>query len=232
MDRSETPVSFAKVTFSLLYVLAIPVLMLALSGDWHWGEGRIFSVWFIVLCYRTIFFLYRNDPALLAERFAKPGSKGQSVTDQYIVYALVIGFLLWILLIPLDAKRFAWTGFPYWVKTLGAVALGFSYYFFFYSYKDNRFLSPLVRTQKERNQQIVESGVYSMVRHPMYLGATLFFAGSPMLMGSAIGLTIGLILIAVLVYRIRLEEELLQQEFNEYAPYQQKVPYRLIPFIW
>src|SRR6185312_893531 len=105
------------------------------------------------------------------------------------------GFINWIAIMPLDAKRYGWTTcFPLWLKVLGGIALIFSFFFFYRSYVDNTFLSPLVRIQTERKQQVVSTGVYGFVRHPMYLGGILLFIGAPLLLSSSYGLALGLLM--------------------------------------
>jgi protein-S-isoprenylcysteine O-methyltransferase Ste14 len=222
-----------KIIFTLFYLLSFPTLLLFLSGNWGWLEGWIFSLWLIVLCFVTIFYLYRNDPALLAERYKKPGFGNQKGWDKYLVYGLLFGFLFWIVIMPLDAERFGWTTFfPGWLKVLGATGLVVSFIFFYRSFADNTFLSPLVRIQTERQQQVVSNGVYGFVRHPMYLGGILMFIGAPLLLGSFYGVLAGVALSFLLVARIIGEENMLVRELEGYAHYQEKVNYRLIPFIW
>ena len=222
-----------KMIFSLIYILMFPAVLLFLSGDWFWVEGWIFSIWFVVLCFTTIIYLYRKDPALLAERYRKPGTVNQKGWDKYVVYGLVIGFITWIVIMPLDAKRYGWTTyFPLWLKVLGGIALIFSFFFFYRSYVDNTFLSPLVRIQAERKQQVVSTGVYGFVRHPMYLGGILLFIGTPLLLGSKYGVIIGLLLLFLLGGRIIGEEKMLVNELEGYADYKKKVKYRLLPFVW
>jgi protein-S-isoprenylcysteine O-methyltransferase Ste14 len=225
--------SLGRLVFSFLYVLVFPALLLFVSGDWRWIEGWIFSAWFLALSYTTILYLYRRDPALLAERYKMPGAGNQKGWDAYVVVGLVVGFLAWIVLMPLDAKRYAWSGpFPSWLKTLGGVLLLGSSFLFFRAYTDNTFLSPLVRVQRERKQQVVSTGVYGFVRHPMYLGATLLFLGTPLLLGSLAGLGIGAAMILLLVGRIVGEEKMLTEELEGYADYKKKVRYRLMPLVW
>jgi len=219
--------------FAMLYVLFFPALLLLLSGDWLWIEGWIFTVWFLALCYAAILYIYRNDPALLAERYKQPGSLNQQGWDRYVVYALLLGFVAWIIVMPLDARRFRWTtGFPLWLQAVGVVALMFSAFFIFRSYVDNTFLSPLVRIQTDRKQRVVSTGVYGFVRHPMYLGGALLFIGVPMLLGSAFGLAVGFALVLLVAGRIVGEERLLVQELEGYEEYRTKVKYRLFPLIW
>jgi protein-S-isoprenylcysteine O-methyltransferase Ste14 len=233
MKTEKSEISIGKVGFTFIYILIFPALLLFLSGDWFWMEGWIFSIWFIILCFTTIIYLFRKDPALLAERYQKPGSGNQKGWDKYIVFGLVIGFFSWIVIMPLDARRFEWTSdFPLILKIAGGIALLFSFFFFYRSYTDNTFLSPLVRIQSERKHQVVSSGVYGFVRHPMYLAGLLLFIGTPMLLGSFYGLIIGLLLSSLLAYRILGEEKMLINELEGYEEYMKKVRYRLIPFIW
>ena len=102
------PLSPARLLFMVGYVALWPVLVLALAGDWRWVAGWIFDLWFVSVCATTITWLFRKDPALLAERFRRPGTGGQRRGDAVIVYLLVVGFMIWIAVMPLDARRFHW----------------------------------------------------------------------------------------------------------------------------
>ncbi len=90
----------------------------------------------------------------------------------------------------------------------------------------------LVRIQSERRQQVVSTGVYGIVRHPMYLGGILLFIGTPMLLGSIYGVIIGISMLLLLTFRIIGEEKMMVNELDGYTEYKKKVKYRLIPFIW
>ena len=214
---------------AFLYILVFPVFLILLSGDLTWPEGWIFGIWLIVLSYTTILYLYRKDPALLAERYRKPGAGNQAGWDRYVVY----GFIAWIIIMPLDAKRFGWSPvFPLWLKAAGFAMLIGSAFLFFRSYTDNTFLSPLVRIQEERQQRVVSNGVYGFVRHPMYLGGTLMFIGAPLLLGSGYGVLAGLALTLLLMARIVGEEAMLARDLDGYRDYMQNVHFRLFPFLW
>jgi protein-S-isoprenylcysteine O-methyltransferase Ste14 len=209
-----------------------PALIFLLSGDWRWVEGWLFGGWLVALCATCIAWLYRNDPALLAERYRRPGSGGQKGWDTIVVYLLVPGFAIWIAVMPFD-RRFGWTGrWPVGLQALGGALLLASAAFFFRSFTDNPFLSPLVRIQSERKQQVVSTGVYGLVRHPMYLGAILMFAGAPLLLASSRGLIAAAALSALLCLRILGEEKLLARELEGYDAYRKKVRYRLLPLVW
>jgi protein-S-isoprenylcysteine O-methyltransferase Ste14 len=222
-----------KVIFALLYILIWPALLLALAGDILWPAGWVFIAWFVILCFSTILYLQKHDPALLAERFRKPGTGYEKGWDRYVVYGLVIGFLFWIVVMPLDARRFGWSpAFPLWLQVAGMAGLAGSFFLFYRSYTDNTFLSPLVRIQDERKQTVVSTGVYGFVRHPMYLGGILMFIATPLLLGSVYGLLAGLALTALLMARIYGEEEMLCRDLEGYRKYRERVRYRLVPYLW
>jgi protein-S-isoprenylcysteine O-methyltransferase Ste14 len=152
---------------------------------------------------------------------------------QIFAYILFPSFALWFVIMPLDAQRFAWTtNFPVWLEPLGLLLLIGSAFFVFRSFKDNAFLSPLVRIQSERHQKVVSTGVYGFVRHPLYLGAMLLFLGAPLLLASLYGLIFGVYVCLLLVVRIMGEEQMLLEELEGYAAYTKRVKYRLIPYIW
>ena len=231
--QAAHPVSPLRLAGSALYIAMWPALMFVLAGDGRWLEGWLFAAWFLGLCATVIVWLYPNDPALLAERYRRPGSGGQKGRDQAVVYALVVGFAAWSLLMPLDARRFGWTPpLPVGLKGAGGTLLLLSALLLFRSFRDNTFLSPLVRVQAERKQRVVSTGVYAFVRHPMYLGAVLMFVGAPLLIGSAVGLVVAAALTLLLAFRILGEERVLADELDGYAEYRQKVRYRLLPMVW
>jgi protein-S-isoprenylcysteine O-methyltransferase Ste14 len=231
MENQE--ISKIKLFLTFIYILIFPVVLLFISGNWLWVPGWIFSIWFIGLCYTTIIYLYRYDPALLEERYRQPGSDAEKGWDKYFMYILFPSFVIWFLIMPLDAQRFVWTtNFPIGLEALGLILLIGSAFFLFRSYQDNTFVSPLVRIQSERDQKVVSTGVYGFVRHPMYLGGIFLFLGAPLLLGSVYGLIVGIFLSLLFVARIMGEEKMLLEELEGYLDYKKKVKYRLIPYIW
>ena len=210
-----------------------PALILFLSGNWFWIEGWIFGIWFVVLSLSRNVYLYRKDPELLKERSRKPGTGDQKGWDNYLMNLTAVIFLVWFLIMPLDAEGFMWTvNFPIWLKVIGGILLVISFFFSYRAYTDNTFLSPLVRIQTERKQQVVSTGVYGFVRHPLYLGDVLFFIGTPLLMGSKYGLMLGVLMLFIIAVRIIGEEKVLVEGLEGYRNYKKKVEFRLIPFVW
>ena len=110
--------SASRWVLTALNLLVWPALVLWLGGDAGWTEGWIFGVWFVAMCGFTVAWLAVKDPALLDERFRKPGTGGQSGRDQIIVYVIGLGFAAWTVLLGLDGRRFRWTPRLPWVAEL------------------------------------------------------------------------------------------------------------------
>ena len=229
---SSSP-SFPKYLLTIVCQFVYPLLIVGLSGDWRWVEGWAFGLWFTAFSIATISYLYFRDPALLAERSRRPGTGGEPTWDRYVIAAICVLFLAWFMIMPLDAKRFHWTaGFPLGLQGVGGILLLLGSFFMFRAVTDNTFASSLVRIQEERRQKVVTSGVYRIVRHPMYLGAICMTLGGPLLLGSRWGMALGLLVIAVIVIRIIGEERLLTDRLEGYDAYRSKVRFRLIPWVW
>lgn len=145
---------------------------------------------------------------------------------------LLVFSLAWLTFISFDAARFHWSHVPFWGQLLGAVILIGSFYLFFLTFRENSFLSTVVRVQKDRGHTVVSSGPYHYVRHPMYAAIFLFMVGTPLLLGSWYGTLVGLMYMVILARRAVLEERALRQELPGYSDYTKKVRYRLIPFLW
>jgi protein-S-isoprenylcysteine O-methyltransferase Ste14 len=134
---------------------------------------------------------------------------------------------------PLDAKRFGWSPeFPLWTKIVGTLLFILAFIILFSALKENTFAAPVVKMQKERGQKVISTGLYGIVRHPMYSGGTLLFIGAPLLLGSVYGLAMGLLLTILMAVRSVGEEEMLRQELDGYNEYIKEVKWRLIPLVF
>jgi protein-S-isoprenylcysteine O-methyltransferase Ste14 len=214
-------------------IVFFPLLTLGLAGNWQWVEGWIFSLWFALMIVSTTAYLYLKDPALLAERAQRPGSKNQKPWDKYVLVAIYLIAIVWLVIMPLDAERFGWSPpFPTWIKVAGGLALIPALYLMFQATVENTYMSSLVRIQSDRQQQVVSTGVYGWVRHPLYLGCLLLMIGAPLLLGSVCGLVITGVGIVLLMGRILGEERMLTEELDGYDEYRIRVKRRLLPGIW
>ena len=225
--------SFRQVIITFFYLLIYPVLLFILSGDWFWAEGWIFSIAFCLLSFSIVLYLYFKDPALLNERFGSPFQKEQKSWDKILLVFVMLGFLMWFVVMPLDAKRFGCSPpFPLWLKIVGAGLLVTGFAVLFAALAENTFAAPVVKIQKECGQKVISTGVYSIVRHPMYLGGTLLFFGAPLLLNSIYGLASGVFLTILIAARSVGEEKMLAQELDGYDDYMKKVRWRLMPFVF
>ncbi len=215
-----------------VYPLGFPTLLVWLSGGWRWARGWTFYA-SLALCGGAIMvWLYLHDPGLLAERVRRPGTGGESRSDAAIVVSAKAGFLAWLVLPALD-RRFGWMPqIPLWIGVCGGALLAAGYFFIVRAMTDNSFASQLVRIQAERGHYVVDTGTYSFVRHPMYLGGALMLVGGSLLLGSIPGLAAGLAVALLLVVRIFGEEDVLLNGLEGYEAYRKKVRYRLIPGVW
>jgi protein-S-isoprenylcysteine O-methyltransferase Ste14 len=214
------------------YVFGAPPLLIWLSGGWRWVQGWIFYGTFTALFGISVLWMLSRDPGLFAERMRWPRRGEESRADQAILLGVKVGFIALLVLPALD-RRFGWTPrLPLWTAACGGMLLAAGFFFFFRAFTDNTFLSQVVRIQSERGHRVVSTGVYGFVRHPMYLGASLMFVGSALLVGSAAGFLLSIGLVVMVVVRIFGEERVLLRGLEGYSAYREKVRYRLIPGVW
>jgi protein-S-isoprenylcysteine O-methyltransferase Ste14 len=213
--------------------LFFPAILLFFGGDWRWTEGWVYSILFYVMCSANLLYLHFKDPALLKERFGSPVQKEQKPWDKVVLLVFFLEFLVWFAIMPLDARRFHWSPvFPLWLRIAGALLLILAMALVFEALRENTFAAPVVKMQKERGQKVISTGMYGVVRHPMYAGAVLLFISTPLLLGSVYGLAIGMLLIVTIAARSVGEEAMLKRELEGYSDYTKKVKWRIIPFVF
>lgn len=201
------------------------------AGTLRWAAGWIFLLLFFGFYLTVTLWLYRHDPGLLQERTRLSTSDQQS-PDRILFPLMEFSFIAWMVFMSLDAVRFHWSALPLWLQGVGALVLLGSFSLLFLTFRENSYLSPVVRIQDERGHAVVSTGPYRYVRHPMYLAILVFIVGASLLLGSAHGLFFVLLCAAMLAYRAVLEEHTLQADLPAYAGYKAKVKYRLIPYVW
>ncbi len=232
--KKDSQSSFGKFIFSVLTTaIVLPVIIFIAAGDWLWLEGWIFAVWVNAMVISNMVYLYRNDPDLLAERSKAPGSDNQKTWDKYLLTFAYLMAVVWFVIMPIEVKRLNWlVQFPLLLKGFGGLLLIPALFFIYQATVENTYLSTMVRLQDDRKQQVITSGVYGFVRHPLYLGCLMMLFGAPLLLGSIIGLFIAVIALIVLIFRIQGEEKMLTDELEGYEDYKTKVKYRLFPLLW
>lgn len=205
------------------------MLLLLASGNFRWQQAWLF---FVIMSVANILFhiaVVIPDPDLYNER-GNPKENTQPWDRILLLAYALIGYLSMVA-IGLD-KRFGWSALNDIWMIPGVFLLITSFTLSAWSMRVNRFFSSVVRIQKDRGQQVCDQGPYSVIRHPGYFSAFLFYFASPMMLGAAIGFIFVLMVIAVFSYRIIREEQTLSRELPGYQDYQRKVRFRLIPGIW
>jgi protein-S-isoprenylcysteine O-methyltransferase Ste14 len=211
---------------------AFAALFFASAGTVLWTAGWVFITNFFVFALAITPWLAREDPELLAERISSPIQRGQPLWDKVFVVAVSLLFVLWLILMPLDAVRFGWSKVPGWLYISGALGLVLSCYVIFLTSRENAYLAAGVKLQEERDQSVVSTGPYRYVRHTMYSSMFLFFPGSALLLGSSWGLLLCPVLLGLPAWRTALEERMLKNQLAGYDEYARNVRYRLIPRLW
>ena len=213
----------------VIQLLLFPLVLFLAAGTLAWPAGWIFLILFYSFVVVTVRLLSRHNSGLLEERMSvfKPNPKRDTM---FLLLCAVS--LVWLVVMPLDAVRFHWSQVPLWLQVVGTLVLVGSFACMYLAFRENAYLTPTVRIQEERGHAVVSTGPYRYVRHPMYTGFHLFFVGMPLLLGSAFGLLLALVLIGLFVRRAVLEERLLREDLPGYDAYMAQVTSRFIPHVW
>jgi protein-S-isoprenylcysteine O-methyltransferase Ste14 len=211
--------------------VALTLALFLPAGTIAWVAGWIYLVLFFGFFLGVNVWLARHNPELLQERMRlrRVDQKGWDKVFFPILLALPFA---WLVFISFDAVRFHWSPVPIWLRAVGTLVLLCSFYLFFLTFRENSYLSTVVRVQKERGHKVISTSPYHYVRHLMYAGFLLFMIGTPLLLGSWYGALLGLAFMVLLARRAVLEERTLQKELRGYADYMAQVKYRLVPFVW
>jgi protein-S-isoprenylcysteine O-methyltransferase Ste14 len=203
------------------------------AGTPDWRRAWVFLGVVFVCATASTVSVYRVNKDLLEERFKPPLQKGQPRADKVVVVLLIASFLGAIVFIPLDVFRFHLMARPgTLVSSLGLVLFIAGWWIMTLALRENAFASPAVRLQEERHHTVVDSGVYGVVRHPLYAGTLPLMVGMPLWLESYAAALLAVVPIGTLVVRILIEERFLRRELKGYDAYMKKVRYRLIPYVW
>jgi len=211
----------------LLLVMAALLFIPACTVD-YWQAWVFLAVFFVPALAITVY-LMKRDPKLL-ERRVYAGPTAEKGRNQKIIQSITsIGFIA-MLVVPALDHRFHWSAIPLFVAVAGDVLVAVGFLIIFFVYKENTFASATIEVAPQQN--VISSGLYALVRHPMYMGALFLFVGMPLALGSWWGLFAFLLILPALIWRIRDEERLLAKNLPGYSEYLHKVRYRLVPSIW
>ncbi|MCB1186063.1 isoprenylcysteine carboxylmethyltransferase family protein [bacterium] len=222
---------FAKAIIRLLLAFVVLYLLLfVLSADAQWLQGWLLWGLLAATVVANLVVL-RRDPGLLAERMKPMLRAGQPLIDRILLLLFVACYGAWYILMPLQHRQQPGTSIPVWLQAAGGLLALSGCVIIIICFAQNSYLSTVVRIQSERGHQLVDTGLYSIVRHPMYAGVLCLLPGAALLLSSSWGLLAGIAGIVVLYLRAVQEEKLLCQQLPGYADYVKRVRHRLIPYI-
>jgi protein-S-isoprenylcysteine O-methyltransferase Ste14 len=227
-------VSIPKLLAGVVFNVAFyAVLLFVPAGTLHWWRAWVFLVVTVAVMGTAVFSIWPDDTGLFSERARGIIQKGQPLWDRVFVILLVIAFVGQIVFIPLDAFRFHLLPRPSWLISIFGLALYIAgWWIMTLAMKANPFAVPVVRLQQDRHQRVIDTGIYGVVRHPMYAGFIPMVVGPALWMESYVAALLAIVPIAVLAMRSLFEERFLRRELKGYEAYTEKVRYRLIPFVW
>jgi len=230
---AEAALMVIKVGVTLLTeILFFVALLFGAAGTIRWPAAWAYLILFIAGAFSITSWLARRDPGLLAERLKSPWQKGQPFWDKFLILLMMVAWCAWLVLMGLDAVRFRWSVMPVWLQYVGAALIVLSFWMIGRVFRENPFLTAVVRIQTERGHRVVSTGPYAIVRHPLYASMLIYLPATALLLGSWAGLAGSVVFAGVLVFRTAMEDRELQRSLPGYSEYAARVRYRLIPGIW
>ena len=207
-------------------MLLVGLVLFLPAGSWSYFNGWLFcGLLFLPMLVLGALLLWKA-PALLEKRL---NTKEREKAQIAVVALSSLLFVAAFVAAGLDF-RFGWTHVPAWLVCLAAVLQLAAYGLYAEVMRENAYLSRTVEVQE--NQKVIDTGLYGIVRHPMYTSTILLFLAMPLVLGSWVSFAIMLLFPVVIVFRIRNEEKVLEAGLPGYREYKQRVRYRLLPFIW
>ncbi len=207
-------------------VVLVGLFLFLPAGTIQYPNGLLFmGILFVPMFFAGIVMMIKN-PKLLEKRLnAKEKKNEQSIVIKLSGLMFVIGFVI----AGLDF-RFGWLPLPKMVSYIAAVVFLLAYLFYAEVLRENTYLSRTIEVQE--NQKVIDTGLYGVIRHPMYSVTLILFLAMPLVLGSIFSFVIFLFYPFLIAKRIKNEEQVLEAELDGYADYKKKVKYRLIPFVW
>lgn len=195
------------------------------------GTIRYPGAWLLIIVLFLPMFIaglvmMRKNPELLRKRL---NVKEEQAEQKTVILLSAIMFLSAFIAAGLNF-RYGWIVLPFWISCAATAVFLLGYILYAEVLRENVWLSRTVEVQKD--QKVVDTGLYGVVRHPMYMATLLLFLSMPLILGSPISFIIMLMYIPIIAKRIRNEEAVLEEGLEGYTEYKRKVNYKVIPFIW
>ena len=218
---------FTQAIFKFLGGLLIVGLLLFLpAGTFVWRQAWLLLGILFVPMFIAGLIMMKRAPDLLRKRL---DAKEEEKEQKTVIVLSGLMFLAAFIAAGLN-YRFGWIVLPAWVSWAAAVLFLLAYALYAEVLRENVWLSRTIEVRE--NQKVVDTGLYGVVRHPMYMSTLLLFLSMPLVLGSLISFGVMLLYIPIIIKRIRNEEAVLEQGLEGYTEYKQKVRYKVIPFVW
>jgi len=206
--------------------LFIGVCCLVPAGTFNYWQVYVYFAVLVVPMIFVLAYFLKKDPKFLERR----ASTTEKVKEQKLIQIINLPVFMSAFIVPGLDRRFGWSDIsPELIIATDLVILG-GYFFIFQVFRQNSYASRIIETDK--SQKVISTGLYSIVRHPMYLGVLIMYLSTPLALGSYWGLIPMAFLPVALVFRILNEEKVLRENLDGYKEYCEKTRYRLIPYIW
>lgn len=222
----STKLLFQSIYKFLLGVVLVGLLIFLPSGTLSYFNGwLLMGILFIPMFFAGIVMMIKN-PDLLRKRLNSKEKRGeQGIVVKLSGVMFCAGFI-----IAGFGVRFNWYALPSEVVLIGVILFVIAYILYAEVLRENAYLSRTIEVQE--GQKVIDTGLYAIVRHPMYSSTVILFLSMSIVLGSVYAVLVFLLYPVIIVVRLKDEEELLQKELAGYSEYMQRVRYRLIPFIW
>jgi protein-S-isoprenylcysteine O-methyltransferase Ste14 len=212
-----------------LGLVAFGLMLFLPAGTLHYWQAWVFLAVFALSTWIPSFYLIRTNPAAL-ERRMRAGPLAETRTVQRIVTTVVYICFPAMLVVSAFDHRFGWSTVPTTVTVVGDILVAIGLGVAMLVVIQNGYAAANITVESE--QTLVSTGLYGLVRHPMYAGSVVMMIGIPLALGSYWGLVFVIPGLVVLALRIRDEEGLLERELRGYSEYEHQVHYRLVPYVW
>jgi len=206
--------------------LLVGLLIFLPAGTIHFAKGWLFMGLLFGPMLVAGFMMLHRSPAFLEKRL---DAKEKQAAQKGVLALSGLMFIAGFVVAGVDF-RFGWSDMPVAVTIIAAVLFLAAYALYAEVMRENAYLSRTINV--EEGQKVVDTGLYSLVRHPMYMATILLFLMIPVILGSWYALIVFACYPAIIIIRLKDEEDLLTRELSGYAEYKKKVKYRILPFIW
>jgi protein-S-isoprenylcysteine O-methyltransferase Ste14 len=214
----------------LVFLFVVMAVLLFLPvGTFNFWQAWVFLAVFFGAALAITLDLMKNDQNLLEKRVAA-GPAAEKLISEKIIQSITSVWFISMLVVPGFDHRFGWSLMPFSLSLAGDALIAFAFLIIFLVFKENSFTSATIELQSE--QKVISTGLYKLVRHPMYMGGFILFIGMSLALGSWWDFALFAVVMPALIWRLFDEEKFLKKNLLGYMKYAKKVKYHLIPLVW